>query len=82
MKKDFTSIDSATLDSVTGGANPATRQVGQWATRAAKWGWENVAKPAAIGAGLDKAAEWAGNQWSNWRSGGQQPQNQAPQQGQ
>ncbi len=66
MKTDFTTIELSTLDTVTGGASPKTELI----KRGGKWAWDNVVKPAGIGAAMD----WAADKWSQWRSGGQQQQ--------
>ena len=65
----FETIDSTTLDSITGGNR------GRAAVNAGKWLWRNVVAPIGGGA----AWEWASRQFG----GGQQPQQpQQPQQGQ
>jgi len=72
--KDFATIDSAQLDSISGG-RAATRAVG----KAAKWAWQNVVAPMGGGALYEAASDWLGGRNS---SNNNQQQAQPPSGGQ
>lgn len=60
---DFSTIDTAALDTIHGGSKGKLIKKGvEYAGRAARWGWNEVIKPGLIWAGVDSLADKAGGQ--------------------